>query len=151
MAGIFCCLYEVRFFRFFLVLLSSQSLPLSWFAFAPLIPEAIRTDLGLTPKQIANSNIVALCATLIVRLITGPAVDRFGPRLVMASLLVIGAIPSGLAGTVSTAGGLYTVRFFIGILGGTFVPCQGQSLLLSLSTMTILISVKHGLPPSLIK
>jgi NNP family nitrate/nitrite transporter-like MFS transporter len=42
----------------------------------------------------------------------------------MAVLLVIGAIPSGLAGTVRTASGLYTVRFFIGILGGTFVPCQ---------------------------
>ena len=64
----------------------------------------------------------------------------------MAGLLIIGAIPSGLAGTVSSAGGLYTVRFFIGtpppslisstqepyiplwhlsgILGGTFVPCQ---------------------------
>jgi NNP family nitrate/nitrite transporter-like MFS transporter len=42
----------------------------------------------------------------------------------MAALLVIGAIPSGLAGTVTSAGGLYTIRFFIGILGGTFVPCQ---------------------------
>jgi MFS family permease len=42
----------------------------------------------------------------------------------MASLLIIGAIPSGLAGTVSTANGLYIVRFFIGILGGTFVSCQ---------------------------
>lgn len=42
----------------------------------------------------------------------------------MASLLVLGAIPSGLAGTISSAGGLYTIRFFIGILGATFVPCQ---------------------------
>lgn len=42
----------------------------------------------------------------------------------MAALLIIGAIPSGLAGTVTSVGGLYTIRFFIGILGGTFVPCQ---------------------------
>lgn len=42
----------------------------------------------------------------------------------MAGLLVLGAIPSGLAGTISNASGLYVVRFFIGILGGTFVPCQ---------------------------
>jgi MFS family permease len=48
----------------------------------------------------------------------------FGPRKVMATLLILGAIPSGLAGTVSTANGLYVVRFFIGILGGTFVACQ---------------------------
>jgi NNP family nitrate/nitrite transporter-like MFS transporter len=42
----------------------------------------------------------------------------------MAALLVLGSIPSGLAGTISSAGGLYTIRFFIGILGATFVPCQ---------------------------
>lgn len=71
----------------------------------------------------------------------GPLVDRFGPRKVstaywyvpfasltlpkvMAALLVIGAIPSGLAGTATNASHLYVIRFFIGILGGTFVPCQ---------------------------
>lgn len=97
---------------------------LSWFAFPPLIPEAIKTDLGLTAAQIGNANIVGLCATLIVRVVTGPLVDRYGPRKVMASILIIGAIPSGLAGTVSSAQGLYVIRFFIGILGGTFVPCQ---------------------------
>ena len=105
------------------------------------MPEAIKKDLKLTQAQVgssnsyylsiictefpsANSNIVALCATLIVRFACGPLVDRFGPRKVMASLLIIGAIPSGLAGTVHSAGGLYAVRFFIGILGATFVPCK---------------------------
>lgn len=33
----------------------------------------------------------------------------------MAGVLVIGAIPSGLAGTVKSAEGLYVVRFFIGM------------------------------------
>jgi len=42
----------------------------------------------------------------------------------MAALLVMGAIPSGLASIVHSVHGLYIVRFFIGILGGTFVPCQ---------------------------
>lgn len=97
---------------------------LSWFAFPPLIPEAIKSDLALSTAQINNSNIVALCATLVVRWVVGPLIDRFGPRYVMAALLIAGAIPSGLAGTISTANGLYAVRFFIGILGGTFVPCQ---------------------------
>ncbi|KAG1776328.1 major facilitator superfamily domain-containing protein [Suillus placidus] len=97
---------------------------LSWFAFSPLIPDAISTDLKLTSEEVGNSNIVSLCSTLIVRVISGPLVDRYGPRKVMASLLIIGAIPSGLAGTVSTANGLYIVRFFIGILGATFVSCQ---------------------------
>ncbi|KAI6043495.1 major facilitator superfamily domain-containing protein [Pisolithus marmoratus] len=97
---------------------------LSWFAFAPLIPDVIKEDLHLTPAQVGNSNVASLCATLIVRFIAGPMVDRFGPRKVMAGLLICGAIPSGLAGTAHTATGLYVVRFFIGILGGTFVACQ---------------------------
>ncbi|CAL1702989.1 unnamed protein product [Somion occarium] len=97
---------------------------LSWFAFSPLIPEAVKSDLELTSQQIGNSNIISLCATLGVRLIVGPLVDRYGPRKVMAGLLAIGAIPSGLAGTVKSVQGLYLIRFFIGVLGGTFVPCQ---------------------------
>lgn len=97
---------------------------LSWFAFSPLTPETVKNDLHLTSAQVSNSNIVNLSATLLIRLIVGPLVDHFGPRKVMASLLVLGAIPSGLAGTAHNAGSLYVVRFFVGILGGTFVPCQ---------------------------
>lgn len=113
---------------------------LSWFAFPPLIPDAIKSDLKLSQVEIANSNIVALVATLAVRFLSGPLVDRYGPRKVMAGrqiiyldlvkienpkgLLILGAIPSGLAGTVHNAQTLYAIRFFIGILGGTFIPCQ---------------------------
>lgn len=38
--------------------------------------------------------------------------------------MLLGAIPSALAGTIHNATGLYVIRFFVGILGGTFVPCQ---------------------------
>lgn len=61
---------------------------LSWFAFPPLIPDAIKSDLNLTAKEIANSNIVALTATLVVRFVSGPLVDRYGPRKVMAGTSV---------------------------------------------------------------
>ncbi|KAF5373189.1 hypothetical protein D9758_001491 [Tetrapyrgos nigripes] len=90
-----------------------------------------------------NSNIISLLATLVVRLFAGPLVDgtdesesscrtlmttsdspAYGPRKVMAGLLILGAIPSGLPGAITSVGGLYAVRFFIGILGGTFVACQ---------------------------
>lgn len=97
---------------------------LSWFAFPPLIPDAIKSDLHLSAAQVANSNIIALCATFVVRVGVGPLVDQYGPRKVMAYLLILGAIPSGLAGTARSAEGLYVLRFFIGILGATFVPCQ---------------------------
>jgi NNP family nitrate/nitrite transporter-like MFS transporter len=78
----------------------------------------------LTADQVANSNIIALVATLLVRLIAGPACDRFGPRYTFAGCLLIGAIPTFLSGTAYNVQQLYALRFFIGILGGSFVPCQ---------------------------
>ncbi|KAF8887007.1 putative high affinity nitrate transporter [Gymnopilus junonius] len=97
---------------------------LSWFAFPPLIPDAIKSDLHLTTDQVGSSNITALAATLVLRILVGPLVDKYGPRKVMAYLLILGSIPSGLAGTAHNAQTLYVLRFFIGILGATFVPCQ---------------------------
>lgn len=60
----------------------------------------------------------------MVRLVSGPLCDRFGPRYVFAGCLLAGAIPTFLAGAVHNASGLLALRFFIGILGGSFVPCQ---------------------------
>jgi NNP family nitrate/nitrite transporter-like MFS transporter len=114
----------------------------SWYAFPPLVSTierkgnssgtdmmfqinvTIKKDLKLSKIEIANSNIIALTATLLVRLIAGPACDRFGPRRTFAGCLLVGAIPTFLSGTAYTASELYALRFFIGILGGSFVPCQ---------------------------
>ena len=60
----------------------------SWYAFPPLLTVTIKKDLSLTQDQIANSNIVALTATLIVRLTAGAACDRFGPRWTFAAILI---------------------------------------------------------------
>lgn len=62
--------------------------------------------------------------SLLARYVAGPACDVWGPRTVFAATLLIGAIPLGLAPLVKTITGLYVSRFFIGILGGSFVPCQ---------------------------
>jgi NNP family nitrate/nitrite transporter-like MFS transporter len=96
----------------------------SWYAFPPLLHDVIAQDLGLKQYQIANSNIIALTATLLVRLVAGPMCDVIGPRYTFAACLFAGAIPTFLAGTVKNAEGLMALRFFIGILGGSFVPCQ---------------------------
>ncbi|GAB7356986.1 hypothetical protein MBLNU459_g7821t1 [Dothideomycetes sp. NU459] len=96
----------------------------SWYAFPPLLSDVIAKDLKLSKHEVANSNIIALTATLLVRLVAGPACDRFGPRITFASCLLIGTIPTFLAATVHNAASLYACRFFIGILGGSFVPCQ---------------------------
>jgi NNP family nitrate/nitrite transporter-like MFS transporter len=78
----------------------------------------------MSTNQVANSNIMALVGTLVVRLISGPLCDKFGPRYVFAGCLIAGAIPTAMAGLVTTPTGLIVLRFFIGILGASFVPCQ---------------------------
>lgn len=94
------------------------------YAFPPLLSDVIAKDIGMTTDQVKNSNIIALVATLLVRLVAGPACDRFGPRYTFAGCLLIGAIPTFLSGTAYNVSQLYALRFFIGILGGSFVPCQ---------------------------
>lgn len=42
---------------------------LSWYAFPPLLTVTIKKDLKLSQTEIANSNIIALTATLLVRLV----------------------------------------------------------------------------------
>jgi MFS transporter, NNP family, nitrate/nitrite transporter len=84
----------------------------------------IRKDLDLTSEQVANSNIVSLVATLAVRFVAGPLCDLYGPRKVFSMILLVGSIPIGLAPLIKDATGLYIIRLFIGILGGSFVPCQ---------------------------
>lgn len=85
--------------------------------------KTIKADLKLTSVEVANSNIISLVATLLIRFIAGPLCDQFGPRRVFGSILLVGAIPLGLAPLIQSANGLYASRFFIGILGSSFVPC----------------------------
>ncbi|KAG0274294.1 High-affinity nitrate transporter 2.1 [Linnemannia exigua] len=94
-----------------------------WFAIPPLMP-TIKADLKLTPSQISDANLTSVSATILARLMIGPLCDRYGPRKAMAGLLLVGSITIGLAGLASDANGLIITRFFIGIIGATFVPCQ---------------------------
>ncbi|KAI9805116.1 MAG: hypothetical protein M1825_000950 [Sarcosagium campestre] len=96
----------------------------SWYAFPPLMTVTIKKDLRLSQTDVANSNILSMTATLLVRLTAGAACDRIGPRWTFIAILLAGAIPTALAGTVTDVKGLLTLRFFVGILGGSFIPCQ---------------------------
>jgi len=98
------------------------------YAFPPLLTVTIKADLKLTTVDVANSNIAALTGTLVVRFVAGPLCDRFGPRLTFVAILLAGAIPTAMAGLVTNVSGLIALRFFVGILGGSFVPCQVWSM-----------------------
>jgi len=94
-----------------------------WFAIAPFLGD-IRDDLGLTKKQIWTSSIIGVGGTIVMRFILGPLCDKFGPRIPMTAVLCAAAIPTACTGLINTATGLYIIRLFIGIAGGSFVMCQ---------------------------
>ncbi|CAG8537778.1 7479_t:CDS:1 [Acaulospora morrowiae] len=94
-----------------------------WFSIAPLIT-TIRKDLKLTNDDVNNSNIISVSSTILFRITAGLLCDRLGPRRVMFTILVLGSIPVGLSGLAHDATSLMIVRFFVGILGSAFVPCQ---------------------------
>ncbi|KAG1691146.1 hypothetical protein DVH05_027221 [Phytophthora capsici] len=91
-----------------------------WFSIPPLMP-TIKKQLGLTADQVSNSNIVSVASTILGRAVGGPMCDRYGSRTVQAVLLVVGAIPVASASLVTSYTGLMFARFFIGLVGCSFI------------------------------
>ena len=95
----------------------------AWFASAPLMPVLAR-EFALTPGQIADINIAAVAATILVRLIVGPLCDRYGPRRVYAGLMALGAIPVAALACASGYTSVLLCRLGIGAVGASFVVTQ---------------------------
>ncbi|KAF4316150.1 hypothetical protein G195_010254 [Phytophthora kernoviae 00238/432] len=91
-----------------------------WFSVPPLMP-TIKKQLGLTADQVSNSNIVSVASTILGRAVGGPLCDRYGARTIQAILLVVGAIPVASAALVTSYTGLMFARFFIGLVGCSFI------------------------------
>jgi len=94
-----------------------------WFAIAPFLGN-IRDDLDLNKKHIWTSSIIGVGGTIFMRFLLGPLCDKYGPRIPFTIVLCAAAIPTACTGLIHTATGLYIVRLFIGIAGGSFVMCQ---------------------------
>jgi len=95
----------------------------AWFACAPLMP-LIAKEFHLSPEEVANINIAAVAATILVRLIVGPLCDRLGPRRVYAGLLTLGAIPAIAVAFSHDYWTLLLCRLGIGAVGASFVITQ---------------------------
>ena len=95
----------------------------AWFASAPLMPVLAR-EFALTPGQIADINIAAVAATILVRLIVGPLCDRYGPRRVYAGLMALGAIPVAALTLATGYDSVLLCRLGIGAVGASFVITQ---------------------------
>jgi len=94
-----------------------------WFSNAPLLPE-IKDTLGLTPKQIWVSNIIAICGDIVMRPFFGSLTDKFGSRILMGGLLMAASIPTACTGLVNNFAALCILRLLIGCAGSSFVICQ---------------------------
>ncbi|VTR49975.1 Probable nitrate transporter narT [Sphingobacterium thalpophilum] len=94
-----------------------------WFGVAPLMP-LVREQLGLSKNEIGNIIIASVSATIIARLFVGKMCDRFGPRITYTLLLVTGALPVMLIGLSNSYESFLLYRFFIGIIGASFVVTQ---------------------------
>ncbi|MGN6579171.1 MAG: MFS transporter [Bordetella sp.] len=95
----------------------------AWFASAPLMPVLAR-EFALTPGQVADINIAAVAATILVRLIVGPLCDRYGPRRVYAGLMALGAIPVAALACATGYTSVLLCRLGIGAVGASFVITQ---------------------------
>ncbi|GKY95231.1 hypothetical protein MPSEU_000485900 [Mayamaea pseudoterrestris] len=96
---------------------------LIWFAIAPLLKEIGHT-LNLSKQELWTSNIVSVAGTIFMRFLLGPLCDKLGAKALFSLVLISASIPTACLGFVNSASGLYVLRLFIGIAGGSFVTCQ---------------------------
>ncbi|GKT11605.1 MAG: MFS transporter, NNP family, nitrate/nitrite transporter [Thiomicrorhabdus sp.] len=105
-------------------------LHLTWFAFfmsfvvwlglGPMMP-FIQEALGLTNQQAKVLLILNVAMTIPARIIVGMLVDKYGPRIMYASILLLGGVVSIAFAWAETYEELALLRFLSGFIGAGFV------------------------------
>ena len=108
--------FHMTWFAFFAVFFA-------WFAIAPLMA-VVRSDLGLTQAQVANTVIASVAGTVLLRILIGPLCDIYGARRTYAALLILGALPVMAIGLARSYEAFLLLRFAIGGIGAAFVITQ---------------------------
>ena len=91
-----------------------------WFSHAPLMGH-LREAFDLTTEQVKALLILNVALTIPSRVIIGSLVDRFGPRKVFGSLLIISAFPCWAFAMSTTFEQLAITRLLLGFVGAGFV------------------------------
>lgn len=91
-----------------------------WFNHAPLLV-AIKQTMGLTDEEIKTLLILNVALTIPARIVIGMLVDKYGPKLLFASLLSIGSIPCFMFAMAESFESLALARFLLGGVGAGFV------------------------------
>lgn len=93
---------------------------LVWFNHAPLLI-SIRDSLGLTDQQIKTILILNVALTIPARIIVGMLVDKYGPKIMFPTLLVISSIICFFFALADSFEQLAAARFMLGFVGAGFV------------------------------
>ncbi len=91
-----------------------------WFSHAPLMP-FIREALQLTDVQAKVLLTLNVALTIPARIVVGMMVDRFGPRVMFAGILILGGIISMFFAMAQDYQQLALTRFLLGFVGAGFV------------------------------
>ena len=94
-----------------------------WFAFAPLM-STVRTEFGMSPKQVYAVGIASVASTVSARFIVGPLCDKLGPKRCQTFLLSWITFFVFMSPLVNDVNSLALVRFAIGFGGATLVVTQ---------------------------
>ena len=91
-----------------------------WFNMAPLL-QAIGHSLHLTPAELKTLLTLNVAIAIPARIIIGMLTDKFGPRLVFATLLAVCAIPCFMFAFAESFVQAAIARFLLGAIGAGFV------------------------------
>ena len=92
-----------------------------WFNMAPLASSMLKTVGWLTKDDIRLFAIANVALTIPARIIVGMALDRFGPRRVFSSLMVLMAVPTLFFALGDTKEQLFVSRLILSSVGASFV------------------------------
>ena len=91
-----------------------------WFNFPPLA-STIASSLKLSPQQVKTLLICNVALTIPARIAVGAFVDRFGPRRVFTTLLLLVAFPCALCALATEFWQLVVGRLLVSCVGAGFV------------------------------
>lgn len=91
-----------------------------WLSLGPLMP-FIKESLQLSDQQAKVLLILNVAMTIPSRILVGMLVDRFGPRILYSTVLIVGGAISIAFAWSSDYSHLATIRFLSGFIGAGFV------------------------------
>lgn len=90
-----------------------------WLMFG-ILSKPIGKEFGLDEVQISWIAAVAVLNGSMWRLPSGILADRFGGKIVMTAMMILGAIASFAVSQANSYGMLLVLAFFVGIVGNSF-------------------------------